>query len=59
MPGIHYVPAIAGSHQGALSKKVNFDDPSTCHFYYGDETGSRGTILNFLLGQMPPEDGAV
>jgi glyoxalase family protein len=31
-----------------LSKKVNFDDPSTYHFYYGDETGSLGTILTFF-----------
>ncbi len=27
---------------------MNFDDPGTYHFYYGDETGSPGTILTFF-----------
>jgi glyoxalase family protein len=27
---------------------VNFDDPGTYHFYYGDEAGSPGTILTFF-----------
>jgi glyoxalase family protein len=27
---------------------VNFDDPSTYHLYFGDETGSPGTILTFF-----------
>jgi hypothetical protein len=31
-----------------VKKTVNFDDPSTYHFYYGDETGSPGTILTFF-----------
>jgi glyoxalase family protein len=31
-----------------VKKTVNFDDPSTYHFYYGDETGSPGTILSFF-----------
>ncbi len=35
MPGIHHVT-------------VNFDDPSTYHFYFGDETGHPGTILTFF-----------
>ena len=55
MPGIHHVTAIAGDplknldfytrHLGLrfVKKTVNFDDPSTYHFYYGDETGSPGT----------------
>ncbi|OYQ46808.1 ring-cleaving dioxygenase [Flavobacterium cyanobacteriorum] len=29
-------------------KTVNFDDPGTYHFYFGDETGSAGTILTFF-----------
>ncbi len=31
-----------------VKKTVNFDEPSTYHFYYGDETGSPGTILTFF-----------
>jgi glyoxalase family protein len=60
MPGIHHVTAIAGdpvrnlgfyAHDLGLrfvKKTVNFDDPSTYHFYYGDETGRPGTILTFF-----------
>jgi glyoxalase family protein len=58
--GIHHVTAIADDPVKNLSfytrdlglrfvkKTVNFDDPSTYHFYYGDETGSPGTILTFF-----------
>ena len=57
---IHHVTAIAGDPVRNLrfytrdlglrfvKKTVNFDDPSTYHFYYGDETGSPGTILTFF-----------
>jgi catechol 2,3-dioxygenase-like lactoylglutathione lyase family enzyme len=27
---------------------VNFDDPTTCHLYFGDEVGRPGTILTFF-----------
>jgi glyoxalase family protein len=58
--GIHHVTAIAGParrnldfYTGALGlrlvkKTVNFDDPGTYHFYFGDEAGSPGTILTFF-----------
>ena len=58
--GIHHVTAIAGDPQSNLDfytqilglrlikKTVNFDDPFTYHLYYGDETGSPGTILTFF-----------
>jgi glyoxalase family protein len=58
--GIHHVTAIAGSarrnlgfYAGVLGlrlvkKTVNFDDPGSYHFYYGDETGSPGSILTFF-----------
>ncbi|WP_424136733.1 ring-cleaving dioxygenase [Roseomonas chloroacetimidivorans] len=58
--GIHHVTAIAGQAQRNLDfytrtlglrlvkKTVNFDDPGAYHFYYGDETGSPGTILTFF-----------
>jgi glyoxalase family protein len=55
MSGIHHVTAIAGNPFYTRSlglrfvkKTVNFDDPGTYHFYYGDETGSPGTILTFF-----------
>ena len=60
MPGIHHVTAIAGDPVKNLSfytrdlglrlvkKTVNFDDPSTYHFYFGDEMGHPGTILTFF-----------
>jgi Glyoxalase/Bleomycin resistance protein/Dioxygenase superfamily len=63
--GIHHVTAIAGDPVKNLDfyardlglrfvkKTVNFDEPSTYHFYYGDETGSPGTILTFFPGQTP------
>jgi len=58
--GIHHVTAIAGPAQRNLDfytgtlglrlvkKTVNFDDPGTYHFYYGDEQGHPGTILTFF-----------
>jgi glyoxalase family protein len=58
--GIHHVTAIAGNPQRNLDfyagvlglrlvkKTVNFDDPTTYHFYYGNETGSPGSVLTFF-----------
>lgn len=55
--GIHHVTAIAGPARRKLAfytrvlglrlvkKTVNFDDPGTYHFYFGDAAGSPGTIL--------------
>jgi len=60
MPGIHHVTAISGDPVRNLrfytrdlglrfvKKTVNFDDPSTYHFYFGDETGRPGSILTFF-----------
>ncbi len=31
-----------------VKKTVNFDDPGTYHLYFGDETGSPGSILTFF-----------
>ncbi len=59
-PGIHHVTAIAGPPQRnvdfytrflglrLVKKTVNFDDPGTYHFYYGDAAGRPGTILTFF-----------
>ncbi|HEY3132518.1 MAG TPA: ring-cleaving dioxygenase [Acidobacteriota bacterium] len=58
--GIHHITAIAGEPQanidfyaGMLGLRlvkltVNFDDPGSYHLYYGDESGSPGTILTFF-----------
>lgn len=61
--GIHHITAIAGAAQRnydfytkvlglrLVKKTVNFDDPGTYHFYYGNETGTPGTILTFFPWQ--------
>jgi len=58
--GIHHVTAIAGKAQQNLEfyrdvlglrlvkKTVNFDDPGTYHFYFGNEEGAPGTIMTFF-----------
>ena len=58
--GIHHVTAIASDPQrnidfyaGLLGlrlvkRTVNFDDPQTYHFYFGDETGTPGSIMTFF-----------
>ncbi|MCW3107177.1 MAG: ring-cleaving dioxygenase [Segetibacter sp.] len=58
--GLHHITAIAGNAQRnhnfytkvlglrLVKKTVNFDDPGTYHFYFGDEVGSPGTILTFF-----------
>ena len=32
-----------------LLKTVNFDDPATYHFYFGNQNGEPGTIITFFL----------
>lgn len=70
--GLHHITAIAGDAQRnydfytkilglrMVKKTVNFDDPTTYHFYFGDEVGSPGTILTFFPwpGAKPGQDGA-
>ncbi len=58
--GLHHITAIAGNAKLNLDfytkvlglrlvkKTVNFDDPGTYHFYYGDEVGTPGTSLTFF-----------
>jgi glyoxalase family protein len=60
IPGIHHVTAISGPPQPnvdfytrtlgqrLVKKTVNFDAPDTYHLYYGDHTGSPGTIMTFF-----------
>ena len=33
---------------GLVKKTVNFDDPGAYHLYFGDDTGSPGSILTFF-----------
>jgi glyoxalase family protein len=58
--GLHHITAMAADPQRNLDfygellglrlvkRTVNFDDPSTYHFYFGDEGGSPGTLLTFF-----------
>jgi len=58
--GLHHITAIAGNAQRnydfytkvlglrMVKKTVNFDDPKTYHFYFGDRVGTPGTILTFF-----------
>ena len=76
--GIHHITAIAGDPQrnldfytGTLGLRlvkltVNFDDPGTYHFYFGDELGHPGSIFTFFpgpaavpAGRVPARVGAV
>jgi len=58
--GLHHVTAIATDPQRNLDfyvgllglrfvkRTVNFDDPGSYHFYFGDNRGTPGTILTFF-----------
>jgi glyoxalase family protein len=58
--GLHHITAIAGNAQRnydfytrtlglrLVKKTVNFDDPETYHFYFGNEQGDPGTIITFF-----------
>jgi glyoxalase family protein len=61
--GLHHITAVASSPQTnvdfyqhilgqrLIKKTVNFDDPGTYHFYYGDEIGTPGTIMTYFPWQ--------
>lgn len=64
--GLHHVTTIAGEAQRnvdfythilglrLVKKTINFDAPDVYHLYYGDETGSPGTIMTFFpYGRLP------
>lgn len=58
--GIHHVTAIASDPQRNLDfyagvlglrlvkRTVNFDDPQTYHFYFGDGAGTPGSLVTFF-----------
>ncbi|MEM7756492.1 MAG: VOC family protein [Planctomycetota bacterium] len=57
LKGLHHVTSFAGKPKGNVTfhervlgaklvkRTVNFDDPGTLHLYFGNETGSPGTIF--------------
>lgn len=61
--GIHHITAVASDPQAnvdfyhhllgqrLVKRTVNFDDPGTYHFYFGDEIGTPGTLLTFFPWQ--------
>ncbi|MFP8891281.1 VOC family protein [Natrialbaceae archaeon A-CW2] len=66
-PGIHHVTTIAGTAQvnvdfyantlglRLVCRTVNFEDILTPHLYYGDESGTPGTVLtSFPYGETEP-----
>jgi glyoxalase family protein len=69
--GIHHVTAIASDPQRNLDfyvgllglrlvkRTVNFDDPETYHFYFGDDVGHPGSIMTFFPwpGARPGRQG--
>ena len=58
--GLHHITAISNNAKNnfdfythvlglrLVKKTVNFDDPGTYHFYFGDRQGSPGTIITFF-----------
>jgi len=60
LQGIHHVTAIASDPQKnvdfysallglrLVKKTVNFDDPGSYHLYYGDRSGTPGSIVTFF-----------
>jgi glyoxalase family protein len=59
LAGLHHVTCVCADAQRTLDfyrdlgfalvkKTVNFDDPHSYHLYFGDETGSPGTLITFF-----------
>ena len=58
--GLHHITVLASDPQRNhdfytkimglrfVKKTVNFDAPDVYHFYFGDETGTPGTVLTFF-----------
>ena len=58
--GLHHITAIADNAKRnfefytkvlglrMVKKTINFDDPGTYHFYFGDQSGTPGSILTFF-----------
>jgi glyoxalase family protein len=59
LTGLHHVTCVCSDAQQTLDfyrqvgltlvkKTVNFDDPHSYHLYFGDETGSPGSLITFF-----------
>jgi glyoxalase family protein len=60
LSGLHHVTCVCSSAQRTIDfyrdelgfalvkKTVNFDDPHSYHLYFGDETGSPGSLMTFF-----------
>src|SRR5258708_6364985 len=60
LEGLHHVTAITAAAprnvdfyarvlgMRLVKKTVNFDQPDVYHLYYGDETGTPGSVLTFF-----------
>jgi glyoxalase family protein len=60
LEGLHHVTCVCSNAQQTIDfyrdelafslvkKTVNFDDPHSYHLYFGDETGSPGTLMTFF-----------
>jgi glyoxalase family protein len=60
LEGLHHVTSVCSNAQRTIDfyrdelgfslvkKTVNFDDPHSYHLYFGDETGSPGTLMTFF-----------
>src|SRR3954471_13394211 len=58
--GLHHITAIADNAQRnynfytkflglrLVKKTVNFDDPGSYHFYFGDQLGNPGSLITFF-----------
>ena len=69
--GIHHITAICGPAKQNfdfytqvlglrfIKKTVNFDDPSTYHFYYGDESGSAAKAAKPIIAFHDPDGMAL
>ncbi|MGD8250898.1 MAG: VOC family protein [Desulfobacterales bacterium] len=67
LSGIHHITGVASSavenrvfYEKVLGLRlvkqtVNFDDPYTYHLYYGDRSGSPGTVLTFFPWERLPK----
>jgi glyoxalase family protein len=65
--GLHHITLVASNAQqtvdfyvGVLGLRlvkqtVNFDDPGAYHLYFGDDTGSPGTLLTFFEWPQAPK----
>jgi len=64
--GLHHVTSMAADAQEnnrfftrtlglrRIKKTVNFDQPDVYHLYYGDETGTPGSVMTYFpFGRMP------